>query len=362
MHSEARRLVDALPTGIIVADAAGRLLELNDAARELLGIADTPQTVAEVGAAVELREFGSEALVTEQASLFTRAARGESAHGRFTFTDHRTSQRRVVEASTRPARDGERIVATVMALHDVTAAVDAERRREEFLSIVSHELKTPLTPLKALAQLIRTRLRRAREAGREPDLDSLEKNLVAIERQVDRMTNLVNDLLDISRASRGTFQIDPQPFDLAPAVRDLVQRYVDATAEDGRHHYRTEIPDSLPLTADQSRVEQVLWNLVGNAVKYSPRGGEVRVRLRAAEGLAVIEVSDQGIGIAAGDLDRLGRTPFARGAGKAETFSGMGIGLYLSRLVAEGHGGTLELESAGVDRGTTVRVCLPREW
>jgi signal transduction histidine kinase len=140
-----------------------------------------------------------------------------------------------------------------------------------------------------------------------------------------------------------------------------VQRYVDATSDEGRHTLSLEAPETLPVVADPARVEQVLWNVIGNAVKYSPRGGDVRVRLSREGDAAVIEVADQGIGVRKEDLDRLGAAPFARGAGKAESFSGMGIGLYLSRLVAAGHGGDLAIESEGEDRGATVRVRLPLE-
>lgn len=233
-----------------------------------------------------------------------------------------------------------------------------EQEREDFLSIVSHELRTPLTPLKALAQLQISRLRRSRERGHTLDLDALQKNLESIERQVDRMNGLVNDLLSVSRASRGALQLERRPMDLAAVVRDVVGRYVVATREAGRHRFTVDVPSSLQVSADQARIDQLLMNLVGNAVKYSPRGGEVGVYLEQTDGVAEIIVRDQGIGIPAGDLERLGGA-FTRGSGKASTFAGMGVGLHVARLVAEAHGGTLKIESPGEDRGTTVRVRLP---
>jgi signal transduction histidine kinase len=133
---------------------------------------------------------------------------------------------------------------------------------------------------------------------------------------------------------------------------------VDATEEEGRHHFTVDAPESLPVRADQSRLEQLLMNLVGNAVKYSPSGGAVRVALESTDGTAEIRIADEGIGIPAADLGSLGQ-PFVRGAGRASTFAGMGVGLYVARLVAEGHGGSLQLESEGDGKGTTVRVRLP---
>jgi len=236
---------------------------------------------------------------------------------------------------------------------------ESERQKDEFLSIVSHELKTPLTPLKALAQLLRLRLRRHREDGRELDLESLDANLRTIERQVDRMSGLVNDLLEVSRAGQGRFELQQQEFDLVPVVREVVQRYREISAEEGRITFAVTAPGTLPITGDAMRIEQALTNLVGNAVKYSPSGGEIRIAVDARGDEVAFLVVDNGIGIPAEDLPTLAR-PFARGSRRARTFSGMGIGLYLARLVAEGHGGTVALASPGEDKGTTVTMTLPR--
>lgn len=252
------------------------------------------------------------------------------------------------------------VIAGVRSMQDLTAEQEAERQKDEFLSIVSHELKTPLTPLKALAQLLRLRLRRHRESGKPLDLDSLDTNLRTIERQVDRMSGLVNDLLEVSRAGQGRFELQPQTFDLAPMVRDVVQRYEEIAAEEGRLRLTADAPASVLITGDAQRLEQALTNLVGNAVKYSLSGGEVRIALAERDGWVSLAVSDHGIGIDADEIETLGK-PFARGSKRAHTFSGMGIGLYLARLIAEGHGGSLVLASEGADKGTTVTMKLPRE-
>jgi signal transduction histidine kinase len=240
----------------------------------------------------------------------------------------------------------------------VTQLRDVDEAREQFLSIVSHELRTPLTPLKALAQLQLGRLKRSQERGTPMDLEALARNLESIERQVDRMNGLVNDLLSVSRAGRGTLDMDRSPFDLAAELRDVVGRYVAATREEGRHSFTVDSPETLTFDGDQTRIDQLLMNLIGNAVKYSPRGGQVAVRLARQDDTAEIAISDQGIGIPGTDLARLGGA-FTRGIGKAATFAGMGIGLHVAKLVAEAHGGSLQLESAGEDQGTTVRVRLP---
>lgn len=353
-------LLESMPTAMVVAAPDGTLLGVNGAADDLLEVDRPPRTIAELRALVELRDFETGEAVTPETSVLTHALAGQTSGKRLTLRALRSDTTRIIDAAAKPVYDAEgTLVAAVLTFTDVTQIVEGERQREEFLSIVSHELKTPLTPLKAISQLIRGRIRRARAAGTEPDLDALEKNLETIERQVDRMNGLVNDLLEVSRAGRGTFGLSCASFDFATIVRDVVQRYIDATADDGRHTFSLEAPETLSIMADQARVEQLLWNVIGNAVKYSPRGGSVRVALERQEESAVVAVTDQGIGIDAADIIRLGSSPFQRGVGKAATFSGMGIGLYLSRLVAEGHGGALIIASDGEDRGATVTARLP---
>jgi signal transduction histidine kinase len=251
-------------------------------------------------------------------------------------------------------RHGRRVQESLLAEQQ-----ESERQKDEFLSIVSHELKTPLTPLKALAQLLRLRLRRHREDGRELDLDSLDSNLRTIERQVDRMAGLVNDLLEVSRAGQGRFELQQQEFDIVPVVHEVVQRYREISAEEGRITFAVTAPPTVRMTGDTMRIEQALTNLIGNAVKYSPSGGKIRITVDERDDDVVLVVADDGIGIPPEDLPTLAR-PFARGSRRARTFSGMGIGLYLARLVAEGHGGTIAIASPGEDKGTTVTMTLPK--
>lgn len=352
-----RHLLDALGDGVVIGWPNGRY-ETNPRAREILGVGQF-ETLAELRDAVEVNDLMTGASVPPGAYPLDRALKGEKSQGHYFVTRADTGDRRDLEVSAAPVRgaNGE-VAAGVMTLHDVTDLLSSEREREQFLSIVSHELRTPLTPLKALAQLVRSRMRRSQQQGTDLDMESLDRNLAAIERQVDRMNGLVNDLLSVSRAEKGSLSMERVSYDLAVVLRDVVQRYIDATVEDGRHTFKIEAPASLPAHGDQSRVEQLLMNLVGNAVKYSPTGGQVRIALAAEDRNAEIAISDDGIGIPADDLPRLGH-PFTRGGGRAGTFAGMGVGLYVARIVAEAHAGTLALESEGDGKGTTVRVKLP---
>jgi signal transduction histidine kinase len=360
---QARRLqeslLESLGDAVVIAFPDGPL-RMNGLARQILGVEDgaRPDRL-EFRRGVELRtEVGD--LVGEGSAPMDRALRGEGTTGIYSQRDLRTGTARLFRIAAVPVRGASgTVVAGIVSMHDLTAERASERHTDEFLSIVSHELKTPLTPLKALAQLLRLRLRRHREGGRPLDLDSLDANLQNIERQVDRMAGLVNDLLEVSRAGQGRFELRPQAFDLVPVVQAVVQRHRELAGEDGRHRFALSAPDSLVIMGDSTRIEQAVANLVSNAVKYSPSGGAVRVAVEPRGDAVTMTVSDEGIGIVAEELPTLAR-PFARGSRRARTFSGMGVGLYLARLVAEGHGGSLALTSPGEDRGTTVTMELAR--
>jgi signal transduction histidine kinase len=352
-------VIESLGTPVVIARPPGVLSLMNRAAREITGLE------ARIGQPLEetMRVFGAtdaDGKPYSESALMAALA-GRESEGDSTFKNLRTGEAHVVHWIARPVRaaDGS-VVAAVSTMYDLTELRRVEDEKEQFLSIVSHELRTPLTPLKALAQLLISRIRKSREQEKPIDLDSLERNLASIERQVDRMNRLVTDLLSVSRAGRGTLEMDRVPFDLATTVRDTVEHYEEATQEEGRHRFVVSAPDTLVVNGDETRIAQMLMNLIGNAVKYSPRGGEVKVALSAKGGEAEIVITDQGIGISAHDLARLG-SAFTRGTGKAQTFAGMGIGLHVAKLMAEAHGGSLDIESPGEDRGTTVRVTLPQK-
>lgn len=241
---------------------------------------------------------------------------------------------------------------------DAVAVLSAPVDPDEFLSIAGHELKTPLTPLKAIAQLLRSRIRRARGDPASLDLEAMERNLASLERQVDRMDRMVTDLLEVSRIARGTFKLEPIPLDLAEVVRQVVQRASEAAAEGERHEFDLDAPPSLPVTGDKARIEQLLAGLVGNAVKFSPRGGRVIVRVASEGDRAVVQIRDEGIGMTSDEMARAGRERFWR-SDRAHGFGGVGAGLFLGRMIVEGHLGTLELESEGEGKGTTARLGLP---
>ena len=230
----------------------------------------------------------------------------------------------------------------------VRAREEATRLKDDFLSAAAHDLKTPLTTLMAQAQLLE------RNARRHPDRPADPTGLQRIVTEVQRLTRLVLELLDASRVEQGQLVGPREPVDLVALAQEVCGR------QSSQRHPCTVAADG-PLVGqyDRVRVLQLLDNLVENAVKYSPAGGEVRVRVWRDPDGAHITVTDQGIGIPAADMPRLFER-FHRGANVDDRrFAGMGLGLYICRGIAEQHGGQIWAESAGPGRGSTLHVVLP---
>jgi PAS domain S-box-containing protein/excisionase family DNA binding protein len=228
----------------------------------------------------------------------------------------------------------------------------AIRARDEFLSIASHELRNPVAGMKGAAQLLRRLEQRGLLDGKQ-----LDRYVGIIEQTANRLAALTEDLLDVSRLQQGVLPMRPQQVDVVA----LVQTVVDRLQEQNRTH--TLVPDLgetlEPIRIDPDRIEQVVENLLGNAIKYTPSGGEVRVALLPdAEGV-VLSVRDTGIGLPEGASERIFE-PFGRASNAlARNIEGLGLGLYICRRIAEQHGGRLWAESAGEGKGTTMRLWLP---
>jgi signal transduction histidine kinase len=234
--------------------------------------------------------------------------------------------------------------------HDAQEAVQA---RDAFLSIAAHELKTPATAVLAGAQLLHRRSLR----GQLPPA-SLERHAGLIAEAAKRLARLVDDLLDVSRVRTGQLALRLVPTDLVELARSVATRYGEAI--DQTHALVLELaPTPCLVGADPDRLEQVVENLIDNAVKYSPDGGQIEVAVGAEDGQVVLSVRDQGIGLPPGAAERIFE-PFERAANAAtRQLPGMGLGLHICRNIVELHGGWIAVESPGENQGTTVTVRLP---
>ncbi len=233
---------------------------------------------------------------------------------------------------------------------DVTDVVEADRRKDEFIATLAHELRNPLAP-------IRTGLEILRRVGELPPAAARTREMM--ERQLTHMVRLVDDLLDVSRISRGKLELRQVPLTLDQVLADALETCQHGVAAAG-HTLSLELPPQpVPLQGDLTRLAQVFSNLVNNAARYTPRGGHIQVRGRVEGGEAVVEVADDGSGIAADVLPRVFEM-FAQGQhSQLAGQGGLGIGLWLVRKLVQLHGGSIEAASPGVGRGSTFTVRLP---
>jgi PAS domain S-box-containing protein len=228
----------------------------------------------------------------------------------------------------------------------------AVRAQDEFLSLASHELRTPVAAVKATAQLAERAIQRGHV---EPE--RMARHLRTIGKAADRLGALVDDLLDVSRLRTGRLQLRPARLDLGALVEDIVGRY--ATTATGHRLSVRVLEQPAIVTADPLRLEQVLDNVLSNAVKYSPGGGEIQVGLRAERGGWTLTVTDQGIGLPAGQEASVFEA-FARGSNATiRHIQGLGLGLAISRQLVEAHGGRIWATSPGEGRGATFGIWLP---
>jgi signal transduction histidine kinase len=222
--------------------------------------------------------------------------------------------------------------------------------RDDFMSMVSHELRNPLNSVYLQAQLRRKML----SGPTPPDRATMLRMVERDERQIRSMIRLLDDMLDVSRLRTGHLAMDPKPFDLAELGRRVVEVISEQAANAGIP-VTLEAPDMLPLQGDEFRIEQVINNLLTNALRYGD-GKPVAVTVSAGEGRALVSVRDRGMGIAPADQERIFQQ-FERTEGSAQV-PGLGLGLYIARQIVEAHRGRLEVVSE-VGKGSEFILYLP---
>jgi signal transduction histidine kinase len=254
-----------------------------------------------------------------------------------------------------PVRSADEIGRLGQAFNRMIAQLRAtERMRTDFVSNVSHELRTPLTAVKGLVETLRD--------GAVDDRQVRDRFLATIEDETDRLIRLVNDLLVLSKADSQALKLKQEPLD----VRDLVGRSVHKLApqveEKGILVEVSASEEPQWVLADADRIEQVLVNLLDNAIKYSPEGGRITVAIdegSPAPGLVSITVRDEGVGIPAGDLPRVFERFYRVDRARSRDGGGSGLGLSIAKAIVEAHGGEITLRSEE-GQGTTVHFTLPR--
>ena len=226
----------------------------------------------------------------------------------------------------------------------------ANRIKDEFLATLSHELRTPLNAILGYARMLRSGM--LRDDKQDHALETLERNATSL-------TQIVEDVLDVSRIAAGKIRLNVQSIDLPVVLHDALATVMPAAEAKGVRIQSIVDPDAGPVSGDPDRLQQVMWNLLSNAVKFTPRGGRVQVRLQRVNSHIEISVSDTGVGIRADFLPHLFERFRQADSTTTRAHGGLGLGLAIARQIVELHGGTIHALSGGEGKGATFRVELP---
>jgi PAS domain S-box-containing protein len=347
-----RLLIDGVRDhAIFMLDEAGRIRTWNSGARQVMGWT-AGEAIGEDGAMM----FPPDEVRSGRPQNRLAAARAAGYFRSEGWRQRADGTRFWAESSITELRDDEggprgyvEIVRDLSMQRRVQALEDEGRRISEFIAMLSHELRNPLAPIRnAMAILAHT----ARDEQSAWCVD-------VVRRQVDHMSRLIDDLLDLSRVTSGKIRLEVGPIDLAALVQSALEMSRPLLTQHG-HAVQTRLPsEPVPVMGDTTRLTQVVANILNNAAKYTPAGGTVQVALSTEGALATLQVTDTGIGMTP-ELLQQAFEPFVQGERALDRAEGgLGIGLTLVRRIVELHGGTVAASSPGVGQGTTLSVTLP---
>jgi PAS domain S-box-containing protein len=352
-------VLDAVEDGIVACDAEGRLTLFNRASRELHA-ASADQSLTVEGWSMRYKLFkadGFTPLPTHEIPL-VRALGGERVRDAEIVVAPEAGPPRHMRASASPLyEEGGRSLGAVVSMHDVSAERQAaslaqtDRRKDEFLATLAHELRNPLAPLRNGLELLKALHDKPAES---------EKARAMMERQLGHMVHLVDDLLDAARITRGSIELKRERVDL----RSVVERAIETSTpliQSAQHQLHVDVPaDAVWVDVDALRMAQVFSNLLNNAAKYTDMGGRIEVALRTEGPDALVRVSDNGVGIPSAALPTVFEL-FQQVPGSEEkSQGGLGIGLSVVRRLVELHGGSVMATSEAPGKGSSFVIRLPR--
>ncbi len=373
-------ILSSMAEGLLITDASGAITSLNQSAQQLLAQAsvdlkqDIPlKKLAMSGNAPWLKQLAEivDTALSDQVVMNQELIAGESSQQvPLTLSISAAPLHNADEEQKRPT-------GVVAVLNDVTSQKQVERLKDEFVSIVSHELRTPLTAIKGYTQHLVRRLERRLRAFRQAQMQTTQKlqeqstppaepaelpetydlrSLYIVQSQAEHLERLVNDLLDLSRVQWGHLDLHPDTFFLADLLTESVHS-AQVSAEQHTISLDIHVADSKTV-ADRQRIGQVVGNILDNAVKYSPHGGQVVVRLQEQDRDFLVSISDQGIGISSEYLDHIFERFYRVRNTASHQYSGIGLGLYVARAIVERHGGRIWFtNNPGI--GSTFYFTLP---
>jgi PAS domain S-box-containing protein len=352
-RAQLNALLENLSEGVVVAEPGGRIMMINRTARSILGFWDDTLTIDALHS-LEARDPDGRRLSGEERPL-SRALAGQQ------FVDYEVlrtrpdgTQRRVVSTGTcvKGGADGK-VALAIVIFRDVTELRRLEQQRDEHLALISHDLRNPLSTLLMSVALLRCSAQKEGAGGAAPTvrLDVVER----AERNAQRMSSMLEELTETSQLESGGLTLQRAACDLRQLLAGAIDSLDDARAS--RITIETDAASAYVVLGDAPRLERVVTNLLTNALKYSADDAPVIARLLIEGASVVLEVVDRGIGIAPESCEKLFERYYRTPGGQARA-SGLGLGLYISRLIIEGHGGTIRVSSV-IDSGSTFRMILP---
>lgn len=341
-------VMHSLVDGLILVDKRGRIAYINPCAEEMLGL---PAQVL-LGQTVEMveREMAGRVAQPEQMSARLLAAAADLQNRPTVEIVMMAPVARTLQARFFPIHDaGGGHLGLGLLLRDITREKELDEMKSQLLATVSHELRTPLASIKGFAT---TLLRQ----DVEWDETTRREFLAIIDEESDRLSELIGNLLDMSRIEAGTLRMEPEATDLGCIIQEMVAKFQVMSQ---RHQLRVSLPASLPpVWADPRRVRQVLHNLVENAIKYSPQGGAITLGAQIGNDSVQVSVADQGIGLDPQQLERVFDRFYQVDSASTRKVGGSGLGLSICKAIVEAHGGKIWAESQP-GRGSTFYFTLP---
>ncbi len=343
-------LLESMSEGMIALDATGKIVLVNNVALHLFELAQTDSVVgSSFTERITLYTQAGEPLSTADLPTTTTLQKGEVVNDVFAY---KIGDRKIlINVASGPIKLEGKVAGAILVLRDVTKEKEVDRMKTEFISLASHQLRTPLSAIKWFSEMLLNG-----DAGElSPDQKDFTKN---ISDSTDRMVELVNSLLNISRIESGRIIIDPRPTDLKELITGIVNDLKAKTEERQQNLIISVHPDIPKLNIDPRLISQVYLNLLTNAIKYTPKKGEISVFVSKNGEDVVSQVTDNGYGIPKEQQGRIFQKFFrAENVAKVET-DGTGLGLYLIKAVVESSGGKIWFESEE-GKGTSFWFTIP---
>ncbi len=349
-RADLETLVETSPVGVVVFDAAsGRPVSFNREARRIVeGLREPGHAPEKLLELISCRRADGREVSLAEIPIARQLRTGETVRSEemvLSRPDGR-SVRTLINATPILA-EGDGVRSVVVTMQDLAPLDEIERMRADFLGLVSHELRAPLTSIRGSAHTLL-------KDGEELEAAEMREFFRIIEEQAGHMRGLIGDLLDAGRIDSGTLSVAPEPSELAGLVERARNTFVGGG---GRHAVLVDLPADLPaVLADRRRVVQVLNNLFANAARHAPESSPVRVAAVHEDASVAVSVSDEGQGVAPELLPHLFRKHADAGS---DDRAGHGLGLAICKGLVEAHGGRIRAESAGPGRGTTITFTLP---